>query len=178
MKGHSNDDRRSSCPSYILLYKSHENAGGHTATQREHQKYSQYALRVPEITADDRFVPFGIEVTGHLGTKAKKLLQRILNPNNPESDSKLRRIQGRLTILMMKWNVTKIAFGAEQAKKVPQKQYIVNSSSSNICKPFRMSSVHPLFTSHSPESVDFAFICCKTVTAELLKLHCNKLNNI
>jgi hypothetical protein len=121
-----------SSPSYILSYKSHENEGGHTATQREHQKYSQYALRVPEITADDRFVPFGIEVTGHLGTEAKKLLQRILNPNNPESDSKLRRIQGRLTILLMKWNVTKIAFGRDQIKKVSQKQYIVNSSSSNM----------------------------------------------
>jgi hypothetical protein len=86
----------------------------------------------PEITADDRFVPFGIEVTGHLGTEAKKLLQRILNPNNPASDSKLRRIQGRLTILLMKWNVTKIAFGRDQIKKVSQKQYIVNSSSSNM----------------------------------------------
>jgi hypothetical protein len=54
-------------------------------------------VRVPETTADDRFVPFGIEATGHLGTEAKKLLQRILNPNNLESDSKLRRILARQT---------------------------------------------------------------------------------
>ena len=119
-----------------MQYKSHENAGGHTATQREFKKTSQYALRVPEITAANRFVPFGIEVTGNLGIEAKKLLQRILDPSRPQSDSKLRRIQGRLTILLMKWNVTKIAFGREQIKKVSQKQYIVNSSSSNILQTF------------------------------------------
>ena len=121
-----------SAPSYLRLYKSHEHPGGHTATQREHQKSNQYALRVPEITADDRFVPFGIEVTGHLGTTATNFLRAILNPTNPESDSKLRRIQGRLTIALMKWNVAKIAVGRREIKKVSQSHSLINHSISNI----------------------------------------------
>ncbi len=116
-----------SSPSYIQLYKSHEK-GGITAKMREIEKNSKYAHEVPDIVADGRFVPFGMEITGRLGPVAQSIFVQFASVGPFVNESKVRRYNGRLILLLMKWNAKKILHGRKCIRKVPQKDIIINSN--------------------------------------------------
>jgi hypothetical protein len=116
-----------SSPSYIQLFKSHEK-GGVTAKMREIEKRSKYAHEVPDIVEDRRFVPFGMEITGRLGPVAQSLFVQFASFGPFVNESKVRRYNGRLILLLMKWNAKKILHGRKCIRKVPQKDIIINSN--------------------------------------------------
>ncbi len=116
-----------SSPSYITNYSSHL-CGGITAKKREIEKLAKYTHGVPDVVEENRFIPFGIEITGRLGPAARGLFVGFATTGPFINESKIRRYTGRLILLLMKWNAKKIMHGRQMIRSVPQENIITNSN--------------------------------------------------